>query len=101
MHGQSDTNGELAKLSLVEQSKIADHIKAPRASPTVDKKNAHLLTLDEYPEAIHAERAAEESEGRYQIPHIVPDIMVEWARKLVVNQPNNFYQWIHSHHHMS
>ena len=66
------TNGELAKLSLVEQSKIADHIKAPRASPTVDKKN--------------------ESGGRYLIPHIAPDIIVEWARKLIVNQPSNFYQ---------
>ena len=54
--GQSDTNGELAALPLVDQSKIADHIHAPRASPVSNKKNSHLLARDEYPEAGLAEK---------------------------------------------
>ena len=89
--GQSDTNSELAKLPLVEQSKIADHIYAPRATPVSDKKNSHLLARDVYPEVVHADKAAE-SDVKYHISHIAPEIMVEWARKLVVNQSTKFYQ---------
>ena len=90
-HGQSDTNGELAELPLMDQSKNADHIHAPRASAYSTNKNSHLLARDEYPEVVHAEKAAE-SGIAYSIPHIAPDVMVEWARKLTVNRPTRFYQ---------
>ena len=90
-HGQSDTNGELAELPLVDQSKNADHVYAPRASVYSTKINSHLLARDEYPEVIHAEKAAE-SDVTYSIPHIAPDVMVEWARKLIVNRPARFSQ---------
>ena len=40
---------------------------------------------------IHAEKAAE-AEITYNIPHIAPDVMVEWARKLVLNLPARFGQ---------
>ena len=72
MHGQSDTNGDLAPLPLVEQSKHTDHFNAPTATPEIDKKNSHLLVRDEYPEVVHAEKAAE-SNFRYHVPSIVPE----------------------------
>ena len=82
--GQPDTNGDLAALPLVEQSKIADHIESHMATPVTDKKSSHLLVRDEYPEVVHAEKAAESS-YRYHVPHITPDIMVEWSRKQIEN----------------
>ena len=75
----------------MEQNKNADHLTAPTASPVIDKKCAHLLVRDEYPEVVHAEKAAE-SNHRYHIPHIVPEVMVEWSRKLTDNQHAKFYQ---------
>ena len=40
---------------------------------------------------VHAEKAGE-SDKRYQIPPIAPEVMVEWSKKLVENQPAKFYQ---------
>ena len=37
MQGQSDTNGDLAPLQLVNQSKHTDHYHAPTATPVIDK----------------------------------------------------------------
>ena len=88
---QSETNGDLAPLPLVEQDKNADHLAAPTATPVIDKKCAHILVRDEYPEVVHAEKAAE-SNNKYQIPHIAPEVMVEWSKKLVDNQHAKFYQ---------
>ena len=91
VHDQSETNGDLAPLPLVAQDKNADHLEAPTATPVIDKRCAHLLVRDEYPEVVHAEKAAE-SNTKYQIPHIVPEVMVDWSRKVVENQPAKFYQ---------
>ena len=55
------------------------------------KKNAHLLVRDEYPEVVPAEKAAE-SNARYHVPSIVPEVMIDWAAKLIDNQPAMFYQ---------
>ena len=57
----------------------------------IDKKCAHLLVRDEYPEVVHAEKAAE-SNYRYHIPHIAPEVIVEWSKKLTDNQHAKFYQ---------
>ena len=46
---------------------------------------------DEYPEVIHAERAAE-SDARYHVPSIATEVMVDWVAKLVNNEPAVFYQ---------
>ena len=91
VHGQSDTNGDLAPLSLVPQNKHTDHYHAPTATPVIDKRNAHLLVRDEYPEVIHAEKAAE-SDVRYHVPSIVPEVMIDWVANLVSNEPAVFYQ---------
>ena len=91
VHGQPDTNGELAPLPLVEQSKITDHLVAHTAKPVVDKKCAQLLVRDEYQEVVHAEKAAE-SDHKYLVPHIAPEVMVEWSRKLIGYQSAKFYQ---------
>ena len=91
VHDQSETNGDLAPLLLVDQDKNADHLAAPTATPVIDKKCAHILVRDEYPEVVHAEKAAE-SNKRYQIPPIAPEVMVEWSKKLVDNQPAKLYQ---------
>ena len=100
VHGQSDTNGELAVLPLVEQNKSTDRVHAPRAS-TQSTKNSHLLVRDEYPEVIPAEKAAE-AEITYNIPHIAPEITVGWARKLVLNRAARFDQMDPiCHHHMN
>ena len=68
-HGQSDTNGELAELPLKDQSKNADHIHAPRASAYSTNKNSHLLARDEYPEVVHAEKAAESGIALFHSPY--------------------------------
>ena len=91
VHNQSETNGELAQLPLVEQDNNTDHLVAPTAKPVIDKKCAHLLVRDEYPEVVHAEKAAE-SDHKYLVPHIAPEVMVEWSRKLIENQHAKFYQ---------
>ena len=91
VYNQPDTNGELAQLPLVEQSKSTDHLVAPTAKPVVDKKRAHVLVRDEYPEVVHAEKAAE-SDHKHLVPHIAPEVMVEWSRKLIANQYAKFYQ---------
>ena len=88
---QSETNGDLASLLLVDQDKNADHLAAPTATPVIDKKCAHILVPDEYPEVIHAEKAAE-SNHRYQIPPIAPEVMVDWSKTLVDEQPAKLYQ---------
>ena len=41
VHGQSDTNGDLAPLPLVQQNRYTDHYHAPTATPEIDKKNSH------------------------------------------------------------
>ena len=90
-HGQSDTNGDLAPLPLVHQNKHTDHYHAPTATPEIDKKNSHMLVRDEYPEVVHAEKSAE-SDAKYHVPSIVPDVMVDWVTRLVNNEPAVFYQ---------
>ena len=91
VQGQPDTNGDLAALPLVEQNKYTDHLVAATVKPVIDKKSAHMLVRDEYPEVVHAEKAAE-SDHKYHVPHIAPDIMVEWSRKLIENHSAKFYQ---------
>ena len=91
VQGQSETNGTLAPLQLANQSRHTDHYRAPTATPEIDKKNSHLLVRDEYPEVVYAERSAE-SDERYQVPSIVPDVMVDWVARLVNNEPATFYQ---------
>ena len=90
-HGQSDTNGDLAPLPLVEQNRYTDHFRAHTATPEIDKKNAHILVRDEYPEVVHAEKAAE-SDAKYNVPSIVPEVMTDWAARLLDNQQAVFYQ---------
>ena len=91
VQGQSDTNGDLAPLQLVNQNRHTDHYHAPAATPEIDKKNSHMLVRDEYPEVVHAERSAE-SDERYHVPNIVPEVMVDWVTRLVNNEPAIFYQ---------
>ena len=91
VQGQSETNGNLAPLQLADQNRHTDHYHAPTATPEIDKKNSHMLVRDEYPEVVHAERSAE-SDERYQVPSIVPDVMVDWVTRLVNNESATFYQ---------
>ena len=71
VHGQSDTNGDLAPLPLVHQNRYTDHYHAPTATPEIDRKNSHMLVRDEYPEVVHAEKSAE-SDAKYHVPSYRP-----------------------------
>ena len=52
------------------------------------------------PKQIHAAKEAE-SDVRYHVPRIVPEVMIDWVAKLLIMNQQCSMRWIHSHHHMS
>ena len=83
-YGSDDKNGDLAAIWLDEQNMNADQQYSERALPRASP-NQHLLVRDDYPEVVHAESSAAEH-VTYHIPQCAPEIMVQWAKKLIYKQ---------------
>ena len=54
--------------------------------------NRHLLARDDYPEGTPAERLAG-VDMVHLIPHMAPEILVTWVRKIVDRNPG-YARWI-------